>query len=643
MKFWKSLLLLPLLLLVFSTSNVEAKTGRYRLVWQDDPSTTMVVGWDQISGNGGKVYYDVVDHGAVPTEYAFSKNPATTVQAKGMSNHFVHLSGLRPNTVYYFVVADTEGASRVLSFKTAPKKAERLSIVAGSDSRNHRTARVDANKMVSKLRPHCVMFGGDFTENDSDTEWVAWFDDWQHTISKDGRMYPIIPARGNHEYSNKTLIQLFDVKYKGINYALTLGGDLLRIYTLNSMVASGGEQRSWLKRDLASHPDVTWKTAQYHLSTRPHCAKKNNNNDQWGNWSKLFFEYKINLVVESDAHTVKSTYPLRPTTEAGSEEGFIRDDENGTVYVGEGCWGAPLRRNDNPKKWTRAAGSFNSFHWIFVDQGKMEVRFVKTDGADNVAEVNPNNIFMMPRGINIWNPPTGDVITIEKSGVEFLYKGKEKEAQVATKPKPKSSSKPKKAVASTSPSVEGKFKIIDLKINQRGQDILVDWKTVNEPEAVKFAVFRALNNQEYKIIKTVKGSKKGSYRFVDLGFAVHNPDTQVKYKVETVKGNSKPPPKNNPREKPKPKINKKPSSSFPILNVDKSSFNTKLNFVTKRPGLMKARLLKGRELIKEWPLKCPKPGKQLSVINFSGVPNGPYVLVIFNSAGKPLEKYRVNL
>ena len=63
--------------------------------------------------------------------------------------------------------------------------------------------------------------------------------------------------------------------------------------------------------------------------------------------------------MESDAHLVKSTWPIRPSTDADNEEGFIRDDKNGTVYVGEGCWGAPLRGADDNKSWTRDSDSFN--------------------------------------------------------------------------------------------------------------------------------------------------------------------------------------------------------------------------------------------------------------------------------------------
>ena len=127
----------------------------------------------------------------------------------------------------------------------------------------------------------------------------------------------------------------------------------------------------------------------------------------------MFFKYQVQLVVESDAHVVKTTYPIKPSRAAGSHEGFIQDDELGTVYIGEGCWGAPLRNADDPKPWTRASGSFNQFKWIFVDREKIEIRTIQTDGADAIDSVDPFNIFIPPLGLKIWEPPTGPVITIE--------------------------------------------------------------------------------------------------------------------------------------------------------------------------------------------------------------------------------------
>lgn len=399
---------------LFSTV-LNAASARYRCMWRDDPATTMVIGWDQVAGSNPEVFYDVVDFGRQLNAYRFKQKPDRIISAKGMNNHFARLSGLKPNTVYYFVIRDSEGASQRMSFKTAPDTPnERFSVIAGGDSRNNREARRDANRLVSKLRPHLVLFNGDMTAGDTFEEWQDWFDDWQETIGSDGRLFPVLAARGNHESANSSITELFDVSNADVYYALTFGGNLFRVYTLNSLIPPGGSQRIWLEGDLSANQDVIWKMVQYHHAIRPHTSKKPEKDELLLNWSTLFHKYQVALAMESDAHVVKLTYPIRPSRDPGSEEGFIRDDERGTVYIGEGCWGAPLREANDNKSWTRASGSFNQFNWIFIDREKIEIRTIRTDGALQVAEVSHNNIFEPPIGLVIWNPPSGDVLTIRK-------------------------------------------------------------------------------------------------------------------------------------------------------------------------------------------------------------------------------------
>ncbi len=405
----------------------EARTARYRAMWRQNPATTMVIGWDQVSGSNPTLFYDVRDHGKSTSQYAFSSKPDKILNGKGMNNHFVRLTGLKPNTIYYFIIRDSEGTSRRMSFQTAPDlPTHPLSIIAGGDSRNHRDARIRANRLVSKLRPHCVMFSGDMTERDNSEQWVQWFDDWQKTIGSDGRLFPIIVTRGNHESSNETLVKLFDIKNPDLYYALNLGGSLVRIYTLNSNIPSGGQQRIWLANDLEANENTTWKFAQYHNTMRPHCSTKDEQNQLIVDWATLFHKYGVNLAVESDAHVVKWTYPIRPSRAPGSEEGFIRDDRNGTVYVGEGCWGAPLRESDDPKSWTRDRGSFNQFKLIFVNMEKVEIRTLKTDLVDQVGEVDPYDVFAFPSGLRsiLWQPRNGSTITLQNynyTGPPLLY------------------------------------------------------------------------------------------------------------------------------------------------------------------------------------------------------------------------------
>lgn len=407
------LLLLPLFL--FSLT-LEAGTRRYRLSWRDNPATNMTIGFELFGAASSRVVYDTQDHGRDVKAYRFTANPSRSVNHAGMQNVFVRLGGLRPGTIYYFLVVDERGLSQRMIFETPPDNPDHpLSIIAGGDSRNNRQAAVTANRLVSQLRPHFVLFGGDMTNTDTPAEWQAWFDDWQLTISQDGRLTPIVPARGNHERANASIYNLFDVPHPDVYYALNFGGGLLRTYTLNTLFPPGGHQLNWLTSDLA-RTKTTWKVAQYHHAMRPHTSSKPERDELITLWATQFARYGVDLVVESDAHTVKQTWPIRPSRQPGSSEGFIRDDKRGTVYVGEGCWGAPLRANNDDKPWTRASGRFNQFKWIWLDATQMQVRTVDIDrSSGSVSEVNPLARFRAPPGIVFWRPQsTGEVLRIAR-------------------------------------------------------------------------------------------------------------------------------------------------------------------------------------------------------------------------------------
>ncbi len=519
---------LILLLLLMSLAELGfSHTDKYRCMWREDPATTMVIGWNQISGRNPVLYFGMEDQGKRVDAYPFSQAPDRVLFTKGMNNHYVRLAGLEPSTVYYFVIADNEGVSRRMSFRTAPDNPyERLSIIAGGDSRNHRNARVNANKIVGKIRPHFVLFGGDMTGGDNATQWKNWMDDWQHTISVDGRLTPIVPARGNHEYSNRTIVDLFDVKNSNVYYGLNFGGELLRIYTLNSLIASGGEQADWLARDLKRYAYQRWKIAQYHFATRPHTRRKSERKDQWRNWSKLFFEHGVQLVVESDAHVVKWTYPIRPSTGIGSEEGFIRDDDRGTVYVGEGCWGAPVRRSDDDKKWTRNSGSFNQFKWIFVDEDKIEIRTIMTDNGDEIGALNDDDRFSIPYNLKLWEPSNGALVTIPA-----------RPPHAGFRPLAQANSSDQYQQYPVAYSVPARPQIevpqFTYTFKEQKQQLLLRWSSRSEPgTGLIYELQRSLGQEPFITVAKIEGqgNKSNQYEIVDPTLDVIK-DAQVRYRL----------------------------------------------------------------------------------------------------------------
>ncbi|QNM85247.1 fibronectin type III domain-containing protein [Polaribacter pectinis] len=408
-----------ILFLIFFTLSfsVFSNSDRYRLIITDNPATTITIAWDQKSGTNPLVYYDTTDHGTSYQNYNFNKSVDRSISFKGMNNSFAKLTGLTPNTAYFFVIKDSQGTSARYWFKTAPSSNDTMSFIAGGDSRNNRVPRQNANKMVAKLKPTAVFFGGDMTNANSSAEWIEWMDDWQLTIANDGRMFPIIPARGNHEESNQSIYDLFDTPSKEIYYDITFGTNLYTIYTLNSEIAAGGNQVNWLKGKLASDNSI-WKSAQYHKPMRPHQSSKSEGNDEYNNWAQLFYDNKVKLVYESDSHVVKTTRPVKPCSSgANCEEGFVEENNNGIVFVGEGCWGAPLRAANDNKSWTRESGTFNQFKWITVSTTNILVKTIKIDNVNSVGEnSNSEAPGVLPSGTDVWSTANGDTVTITNSG-----------------------------------------------------------------------------------------------------------------------------------------------------------------------------------------------------------------------------------
>ena len=391
---------------------LHARTARYRMTWSDDPATTATIGFQSVSGTDLRLYYGRSPGGQNPSAYTFSARPARTVISHGMNNVFVRLIRLQPATTYYFIVVDSEGSSRQMSFETTPNTpAAPLSVIAGGDSRNNRSVNQATNRIVAKLRPHFVLFGGDMTTTDGSIEWQQWLDDWQLTTGQDGRLTPILPARGNHEETNATIFNLFDVSNREVYYHLTFGGGLLSTYTLNTMIARAGNQAAWLDRTLATDRS-RWKIAQYHQAMRPHVARKPENEDMVVHWATRFTRYGVDLVIESDGHCVKQTWPIRPSREPGSSQQFIRDDVRGTVYVGEGCWGAPLRPADDPKPWTQASGSFNQVKWLWISERDLQVRTIVVDRSQPRDPVAAGDRFRSPAGMYYWETAQGDVLVL---------------------------------------------------------------------------------------------------------------------------------------------------------------------------------------------------------------------------------------
>ena len=165
-----------------------------------------------------------------------------------------------------------------------------------------------------------------------------------------------------------------------------------------------------------------WKFAQYHAPFVPH-AKYTANTNISACWAPLFQQYNVKLACEAHAHVLKVTWPIILSTATGNDHGFIRDNQNGTIYIGEGSWGAPQRQlytyyNANQAySWTRNQIQTAGFQLVNVTKQKIDVRTILATGAKYVGQVQMNDpVGTLPANLNVWNPSNGNVVTLNYSG-----------------------------------------------------------------------------------------------------------------------------------------------------------------------------------------------------------------------------------
>jgi len=390
-----------------------------RVVFNKDPARNAEIIWKAVTNDLSevKLYIDTVDYGENLEKYSYKIPIKRLTNYRGVYSASVSLGKLKPNTKYFFMIEDAKygyKSKRYWFRTTSSSSKDPLYIVAGGDSRNNRIVRRKSNFMVKKLRPDAVFFGGDFTIRGWHGQWMGWLDDWSFTYGDDGRVTPIVVTRGNHEYQPEAIELLFNSPV-GSYYNVNFNENLLNLFVLNTEISMAGNQLEWLKGALQKSENNLWKFAIYHRSVRPHTASKSEGWQQYRFWAPLFYQHGVDLVVESDTHVMKTTWPVRPSQEENSDEGFIRDDIRGTVYVGEGTWGAPLKPLNDAKSWTRSSASINQLKWIKVTRDKVTVRTVLSENAADVESVKNNSRYAIPKNLKLFKGDGGEISIFQRS------------------------------------------------------------------------------------------------------------------------------------------------------------------------------------------------------------------------------------
>lgn len=368
-----------------------------RLIWTENPQNCAVVCWDTAAeGENHRVYYDTQSRHAVVKDYrntqaSTANGPYTPPQKKGggtnnvprepdLYYHHTQLTGLKPGTTYYFIMASGDAISKEFHFRTAPAGDEPLKIIFGGDSRSGIDARRKINGLIAKMAEDddlilAFAHGGDYVGSGTNLEqWKVWLADHELTITAAGRMLPLIPARGNHEGRGPLYDQIFAFPGgEGKNYFATRLNPEILFLTLNTETAADGAQKEFLEASLTEAGTSRWRVAQYHRPLYPAVKKPARATEHW---VPLFEKYNLALACEADGHCIKRTVPIR--------NGKL--DPTGVVYIGEGGLGVGQRPPKADRWYVQSPGMVSKGHHFQL------LSFTKNDLSIDVIGIDGNVI-----------------------------------------------------------------------------------------------------------------------------------------------------------------------------------------------------------------------------------------------------------
>ena len=146
-------------------------------------------------------------------------------------------------------------------------------------------------------------------------------------------------------------------------------------YLLDSghMAPYGPEQANWLDEQLRADAAIPYRFAVYHVGFYPAYRPFENArlDSARALWLPLFDKYHLTAAFENHDHVFKRTKLLRNE----------QVDPQGTLYLGDGCWGQNARTVSKALRWyEKKAASIQHFWLVQVARSGVEYRAINKEG-----------------------------------------------------------------------------------------------------------------------------------------------------------------------------------------------------------------------------------------------------------------------
>ncbi len=239
-----------------------------------------------------------VDFGLTPAYNMTATTENTQATSGGNSVHNVKLTGLQPNTQYYYRVRQGASVSANYTFWTAPAPGTPARWGFAADSRSNPSSHNTMAALVAGHNPRMMVYGGDLCASATYSSWNSeWFVANQNTLNATA---PWVNAAGNHEGWN-ALTQAFTQGPGGDGsgyYSFDYGD--AHIVIVNNMVADGPGSAQWtfVANDLAAST-AKWKVVAFHV---PAYSSRSQSSDMVAMTQQIFEPNGVDLVLTGHDH-----------------------------------------------------------------------------------------------------------------------------------------------------------------------------------------------------------------------------------------------------------------------------------------------------------------------------------------------------
>jgi predicted MPP superfamily phosphohydrolase len=392
------------------------------LVWwpylQQMTDTSVIILWTTRIGATPVVRY------AADTSYSQQATGATRLTPLNTRMHRVELTGLQPNTTYYYKIYVDEAdllPSQTLSFQTAPPPGSDtpFTFVAFGDYGNDTASQRRLRDQMLRDSFRFILTTGDNTyENGAYREFdTNVFRIYPTLFSR----APLFPVLGNHDYHTDLAapyLDIFDLpqnawrsqdreRYYSFDYGNVhfVALDTDRPIWVDDAVADD-DMFDWLRHDLA-HTPRRWKIVAMHVpaySTGFH--RHDSEIISQPKLPPIFEAYGVDLVLSGHDHTYQRSYPLR--------EGQITPIvQGGVVYVVSGAGSAasyPCEEAD----WLAVAycsQTYGLYSRVTVNGNTLQIKAVDERGLIKDSFTITKSLDIPLTGLTLAGPSHGDLST----------------------------------------------------------------------------------------------------------------------------------------------------------------------------------------------------------------------------------------